>query len=400
METDADTTTAPPAEKHERKPQRVEPVQITGFNSQGRNPRYVIKSEAKGSFIRTNIAGVKLLELLDGQNTIADLRRLLAERYKLQLTEEKIVQFVELCQRNELLIPGTWSDETEDSTKPRGRRFGAIKFYLRLVGGDRFIDFLMRHQRWWYNPVTAAVALALMATGLAFILFPTQTSKLAAPLYQIRPDENNLYLLFLPGVFLLEMAMHELSHGLACRVFGARAGGFGVGLLYGILPVFYTDTTDAYSVDSKYQRALISASGPLVDLCILGIFALIYWFAPADTNLSRFAIAYTAFPLSALLINLNPFIMRMDGYWILSDLLEKPNLRRITRQYVRERVRKLLGRGEDTESLGERMPTDWRWRTIYLLYGLVSFVWTFIFLFLFARSIILGILHVTRMAMR
>jgi putative peptide zinc metalloprotease protein len=384
-----------------RRPQRVDPVQVSAFNSQGRNPRYVIKSEAKGTFIRTNIAGVKLLEMLDGERTVPDLQRLLAERHNLQLSAEKIEQFIDLCERNMLLVPGSWRDApAEETPKGRGRRFGAIKFYIRLVGGDRFIDFMMRHQRLWYNPVTAAAALALMAAGVAFILLPGHAPKLVAPLYQIRPDENNLYLVFLPAVFLFEMCLHELSHGLACRVFGARAGGFGVGLLYGILPVFYTDTTDAYSVDSKYQRALISASGPMVDLTFLGIFATTFWLAPPETNLSRFALAYTAFPISSMLINLNPFIMRMDGYWILTDLLEKPNLRRITREYVRERFRKLLGREGGASGLGERMPTDWRWRTLYLSYGLVSFVWTFIFLFLFARSIIMGIIHVTRLALR
>ncbi|MDT7779128.1 MAG: putative peptide zinc metalloprotease protein [Acidobacteriota bacterium] len=397
VDTESETTPALVPEL-ERRPQRVDPVQVTTFNSQGRRPLYVIKSEASGTFIRTNIAGVTLLNLLDGEHTIADLQRLLSERFNLQMSPEKIEQFVQLCQRNQLLVPGTWEEMPQETVAQRTRRFGSIKFYVRLVGGDRLLDWMVRHKRWWYNPVTAVAAAALLIAGVVFILLPIHESRLAAPLYQIRPDVSNLYLIFLPGVFVIEMCLHELSHGLACRVFGAKAGGFGVGLMYGILPVFYTDTTDAYSVDSKYKRALISAAGPMVDLAFLGIFALLYWSVPHETKMARFALAYTTFPLSSLLINLNPFIIRMDGYWILTDLLERPNLRRITRQYLREQVRRLFGRDANADSLAERMPTDWRWRMIYLTYGLISFAWTVVFLFLFARSIIMGIIHVTRVA--
>jgi putative peptide zinc metalloprotease protein len=135
-------------------------------------------------------------------------------------------------------------------------------------------------------------------------------------------------------------------------------------------------------------------------LTFLGAFAVLSWLAPDGTKLARFALAYTAFPLSSLLINLNPFIIRMDGYWILTDLLEKPNLRRITRQYVREQFRKIFGRAPDKAHLGERLPDDWRWRTVYLAYGLISFCWTFVFLFFFARSIIRGLIHVIQVALR
>lgn len=236
--------------------------------------------------------------------------------------------------------------------------------------------------------MTAALALVLILIGLAFAIFPPEQGGLAAPINQIGMTREDFYLTLLPLVFLIEISLHEMAHSLACRIFGAQAGGFGLGLVWGVVPVFYTKTTDAYTIDNKYKRMMISAAGPLVDMAFLGIFGLIVWLSPPGALVHRLALGYTAFPLSVILINLNPFLIRMDGYWILSDYLELPNLRRSAVRYLSTTIRQWLGRPISAEVLAEPLTTNRRHQIIYSLYGLVSVIWTVTFISLFLYSIV------------
>jgi hypothetical protein len=371
------------------KPRRARGLQITPFNSNGWKPKYIVKDEIGEFYISTGSAGVTLLDLFNGERTVAELQQALAEQFNVEFTVERIESFVDLCNRSNLLVPGSWVDvDPADRARARKKRLGSrLGFYKHLIGADRLLDWLMSYQAWWYNRLTGAMVVALMLAGLLFALFPPEQAGLAAPINQIYLTAADLYLTLLPLVFLLEISLHELAHSLACRVFGARSGGFGFGLIWGVVPVFFTKTTDAYTIDNKYQRMMISAAGPMVDLAFLGLSALVVWLSPAGSELYRFALAYTAFPLSVLLINLNPFLIRMDGYWILADLLEQPNLRSASLRYLAAGIRSRLGRNEKDDPLNEPLLAYGWQRHVYTLYGLVAFTWTVTFVGLFLLSL-------------
>jgi putative peptide zinc metalloprotease protein len=378
-----------------RAPELADDVQITLFNSNGDSPRHVVKSLSRGTYVSTNAVGVAILKGLDGRRTVADLQHLLDGR-KVKLPAEKIEMFLDMCERSGVLKAGTWGPAEGGAVAPTRRR--GVRFHRRLVSGEWALDFLVRHRRVWLNPLTTTLWLALLLVGAAYALWPGGGAHVAAPLYAYRADSANFILAFIFPLFLLEVGVHELAHGLACRLLGVRPGGFGFGMLWGVLPIFYTDTSESYTIDSKYQRALISAAGPMVDLGCLGIAALVVWLAPDASALQRFAQAYAALPLSSLLINLNPFILRMDGYWIVSDLLEQPNLRTMTRRYVADLFGRVLGRAP---SLGLDAPCRGGLRgAVYLGYGVVSVVWTAAFVVGFVYSLAKGFAHLAAMVAR
>lgn len=371
------------------KPKRIERLQISPFNSNGWSPKYVVKDPGGEFYILAGKGGITLLELLDGRRTISELQQLLLQEHRMNFSLNKIESFIDMCNRSNLLEVGSWVEVTpEERKKAKKKRLGSrMGLYKHLIGGERLLNWFMAHQGWWYNNITGSGALMLILVGLAFALFPPEQGGLAAPINQIGMNPADLYLTLLPLIFLVEISFHELAHSLACRVYGAQAGGFGLGLIWGVVPVFYTKTTDAYTIDNKYKRMMVSAAGPMVDLVFLGIFGLIVWFTPTDTLVHRLALGYTAFPLSVILINLNPFLIRMDGYWILSDFLELPNLRRSAIRYLSSTVRHWLGQDAKADTLAEPLTTNRRHRIIYSLYGLTSVIWTVTFVSIFVYAI-------------
>ena len=119
-------------------------------------------------------------------------------------------------------------------------------------------------------------------------------------------------------------ALHELGHALMCRHFGASCREFGVMVLL-FMPTFYCDVSDAWRLPSKWQRILVSAAGMLVELVVAAVATWLWWLSePGSLNAICLRIMFLC-SVSTLLFNANP-LLRYDGYYMLSDWLEIPNL--------------------------------------------------------------------------
>jgi len=118
--------------------------------------------------------------------------------------------------------------------------------------------------------------------------------------------------------------LHEFGHALTARRFGCRVPTMGVAFLV-MLPVLYTDTSDAWKLPARRQRLAIGAAGMAAEL-VLAVLATLLWSVLPDGPLraGAFLLATTTW-LATLAINACPF-MRFDGYFLLSDFLDLPNL--------------------------------------------------------------------------
>lgn len=372
-------------------PRSLPGLQITPFNSQGAQPQYVIQGPDEG-FIRTNETGVRLLGLLDGAGTPAALQLEYARRYGQRVSLEKIKSFLDLCASRGLLESGSWPGVQSVAPGAGARGPRRLRFHRQLVSGERLIEAVVGRRRWWFNRLTIGLALAVMLFGLIWLALSPSLFSFASPVEQLRHTRSLGLLAALVLLFCLEISLHEVAHAVACRLVGAKAGGFGVGLLWWVLPVFYTDTRHVYTVDSKYKRAAVSLAGPLMDLLLLGVISLVMWLAPEASPLGRFAVAYFPIPLSLVLFNMNPFLIRMDGYWIAVDLLEQPNLRQMTFRLALSRLAALVGRRGVRAPDAAQWVADRRLRTICLIYGACALLWTVVFLSTFVLSLARGIL--------
>ena len=134
-----------------------------------------------------------------------------------------------------------------------------------------------------------------------------------------------------PGYWLLWLAtivtvkiIHELAHAVTCKHFGGRCHEIGV-LLLAMIPCLYCDVTDAWRLSSKWQRIAVSAAGMIVEWVIASLALIVWWHAQPGLLQTWCLSAAMVCSIGTLLVNANP-LLRYDGYYILSDLVEVPNL--------------------------------------------------------------------------
>ena len=127
--------------------------------------------------------------------------------------------------------------------------------------------------------------------------------------------------------------LHELGHALACKHFGGEVRELGFMLLV-FAPCLYCDVSDAWRLPSKWQRIAVSAAGMMVELVLAAVATIVWWYAqPGIVQLVALNVMIIC-TVNTLLINGNP-LMRYDGYYILSDLVEVPNLWQRSREALR-----------------------------------------------------------------
>jgi len=127
------------------------------------------------------------------------------------------------------------------------------------------------------------------------------------------------------GVALaLTKGVHELAHAYAAKRYGLRVPTMGVAFMV-LWPLLYTDTSEGWKLDSRRARLAIDAAGVVAELLLAGLAALAWSFLPEGPLKSAAYVLAAVTWVSTLAINLNPF-MRFDGYYLLMDAVDIPNL--------------------------------------------------------------------------
>lgn len=169
--------------------------------------------------------------------------------------------------------------------------------------------------------------------------------------------------------------LHELGHAYAARHHGCRVATMGVAFMV-MWPVLYTDSSGAWRLASRRQRLSIGAAGMLAETALAAWATLAWSFLPDGMLRSAAFMLATTTWLLTLAVNLNPF-MRFDGYFLLSDALNVPNLQQRAFALARWRLREwLFGFGDGKPEAF----APWRERTL-IGYALCVWVYRF-FLFL------------------
>lgn len=162
---------------------------------------------------------------------------------------------------------------------------------------------------------------------------------------------------------------HEFGHAYMAKRAGCRVQSMGLAFMV-LLPLFYTDVSDAWRVNDRRSRLLIGAGGVLAELLLACLALLVWSLLPDGSARSAAFLLASATWITTLLVNLNPF-MRFDGYFLLSDLWGVDNLQARAFALCRWRLREVLF------GFAEPMPEPWPigLRRRLLLWGYGAWLW-------------------------
>ena len=319
----------------------------------------------------------------------------------------EITTFIEFLIRNNLLQPQTSHDRERFLNLQRNRHSNWWKWLLQnylfiripLWHPEPFLQRTLPKIRWLFTDQFVVCIGLLALFGLGLLL--RQWEAFASTFLHFFTFTGMLYY---ASTLLLSKAIHELGHAYSSHRFGCRVPTMGVMFLV-FWPVLYTETSEAWKLVSQRQRLAIDMAGMLAELGLAALATLAWSFLPEGPMKSAaFLLASTLWIIS-LGINLNP-LMRFDGYFILSDLLEMANLQNRAFAYSRWWLREwLFGFGiapPEQFSKGRRRflivfaISTWIYR-FFLFLGIAILVYHFFFkllgLFLFIVEIIWFILR-------
>jgi putative peptide zinc metalloprotease protein len=196
--------------------------------------------------------------------------------------------------------------------------------YVRLPGIDA--SWLLKRldgvSRFLFHPVAIGAVLASFVMLLGFVI--SHLDSIAGKVLENASFLTAQDALLLLAVFVVVKVFHELGHALACRFY--RADCHEIGILFLVLaPCLYCDVTDAWRLKSRWQRMFIAAAGMYVEL-IISILAMILWLNTVPSAVNTLAFNTLAVcSIGTIFVNINPLI-RYDGYYMLTDLTDIPNL--------------------------------------------------------------------------
>src|SRR6185436_411098 len=215
-----------------------------------------------------------------------------------------------------------------------------------------------------FGPFGLLLWLTVVGTGL--VLMVQHWSELTQDVSDRVLAPENLVIMLL--VFPVLKAIHEFGHACAVKAWGGEVHEMGIMLLV-LMPVPYVDASAASAFPEKLRRVVVGAGGMIVELFIASI-ALALWLEvqPGILRAVLFNVMLIA-GVSTVLFNVNP-LLRFDGYYILSDLLEIPNLRQRAQQYLGSLFERGLF-GVDAP----RIDATWRERAWLVVFAIGSFIY-------------------------
>lgn len=313
------------------RPVRHTAVVASRLTSEG-EPYYILKQPAAGTYLRLTEEDYALWWQMNGRKRVKDLLLYSMLRFK-SLPVGRLNRLVADLRAGGFLQDAPSVDLygqvtavlAQRSAAEQGRRLLRGFFYSEwdVNGLDPAFTTLYRWTRWLFSrPVQLLLLLLVVVGGVAFgRVFAAGTYRLA------EGGLSGLIMLVLAN--LLVLCIHELAHGLTVKQFGCelQRGGF---LIYWGFPAFFVDTRDTWRAPAR-ERVLVSWAGPYSGLILAGISGGLLALAPRYADqmphlalVFLFQIGFIGM-LSAF-VNLNP-LLELDGYFMLMDSLDVPNLR-------------------------------------------------------------------------
>lgn len=383
MANDLTTNLNSPAERRKQVRLRVRPdLQVFEQKYEGKT-FHVVKDPVCLRYYRFSKQEYFVFGLFDGTHTMEQVQEAFEEEFKpLRLEPQDLEGFA-----RQLVTAGLVQNEQAGAARHlferrakqrRMRRLATVSniLYLKIpvFDPDRLLTFLYRYLWWIFTTWFFMASVGLMLAAVVHVTLHYNTFQSKLPAYQEFFTWNSvLYMWLSLGVVKI---IHEFGHGLSCKAFGGECHEMGV-LLMCLSPALYANVTDAWTLADKWKRIIISFAGIYVELVIAAIATFVWWYTPAYPTANNIALCVMVLcSVSTIMFNANP-LMRFDGYYILADWLEVPNLR--------EKANRFLNNLFLNKALGVDVPPEaymapWR-KWLFAVYAIASWVYRWVVTF-------------------
>lgn len=300
---------------------------------------FVVKDPVALKFFHLTEEEHAILTLLDGQASPAAIKAQFERQFApRRLSPERLQAFfVELHRRGLVLADAVGQGTELAQRRSRREQRGLLSLAERLlvirfrgINPQALLDWLQPRFGWLLDGRGFLLWALLIASAAGVLL--SRGSELARRVPDVQHFLTPANLGWLGIALILVKTLHELGHALAARRFGCSIPEMGVQLFF-FLPCLYTNVSDSWLLPSKWQRMAVSAAGIYVELALASLALLLWWAAePGALASICFSIMVVA-SVGTLVLNGNP-LMRYDGYYLLSDFVEVPNLEARSRRQL------------------------------------------------------------------
>ena len=361
-------------------------------------PWYVLQDLTNQKFNRFRPATHAVIGLMNGERTVQEIWQLAAETLGDDSpTQDDMIRLLSQLHMADVLqadVPPDTAELLERYKKKErreiwGRFLNPFAIRIPLLDPERFlVRFLpiVRPLLGWAGALLW-VAVVLPAAGLAAIHWP----ELSEGFIDRVLTPQNLFLIYL--IFPVIKTLHEFGHAFVARRFNSEVHDMGIMFLV-FTPIPYVDASSASALPESGKRALVGAAGMIVEVFVAAL--AFYVWVNAEPGTVR-TVAFNTMligTVTTLGFNANP-LLRFDGYYILADLIQIPNLRQRSNTFIGYLIeRHVLGHREAEPP--DATPGERAW---FVGYAISSFVYRVlvvvaIFLFVLEMSLVIGVILV------
>jgi putative peptide zinc metalloprotease protein len=337
------------------------------------SPSWTLHDPSSNRFYRLGWREFEMLSRWDSGSVAALTARVEAET-TLQIEPDDVDDLVRFLFSFDLLR-ATSPEATANLIRKAERQRGSwgrwllhnyLFIRIPLLRPDRFLTLSYPYLRWVFSPLVAAIVVAIGVIGLVRI--GRQWDVFLGTFVDMFSVQGAIGFAITLGCL---KALHELGHAYTAKRFGCRVPTMGLALLV-MVPVLYTDVNDAWKLPSRRQRLAIGLAGITTELACAALAAFAWGLLPNGPARSVAFLVATSTWLTTVLLNASPF-MRYDGYYVLSDWLEIPNLHSrafaLAQWWLRET---LLGLGDPVP---EEMPPHRR--RLLVVFAFLTWIYRF-----------------------
>lgn len=347
---------------------------------------YVLQDHAAARYHRFSPTAYYVIALMDGKRTVQEIWDAANTRLgDAAPTQDQVIELLGQLHAADVLQCDVSPDSEEFLRRyDRDRRsrwqrrlMSPLSIRLPIFDPDRMLAYLLPVVRPFFSPYFALVWLVVVAFGVTHAA--SNWDGLSAQFSERMLSPTSLLLLWL--AFPVLKLFHEFGHAFATKVWGGEVHEMGITLLV-LTPVPYVDASAASAFPSKHRRMLVGAAGMMVELFLASV-ALFVWL-----NVEPGAVRELAYDVmliagvSTVLFNANP-LLKFDGYYILADGVEIPNLAARSYKYLAYLVQRYAF-GVKEASSPAMAKGEARW---FFVYGISAFVYRLFISFVIALFI-------------